>query len=128
MELAHHEKLKIDGAPIPIFVPNSRHPPTDDCGNPQLFVQLTRQRILGALSRLDLASGKLPLQRHGLVAGALADQNLLVFEDQRRYYSLYRHRVTFFLLQAAGTSLRFVAALWDAMVIGKTFIGKRLID
>jgi hypothetical protein len=95
--------------------------------NPQFFLQLAVQGIARLFALFDLASGEFPLQRHGLVAGALADQNLLVFEDQRRYHSLHRHRVTFILLQALGTSLRFVAALWDAMVVGESFIGERLI-
>jgi hypothetical protein len=39
----------------------------------ELFIELSRESLLGAFPRLDLSSGELPLQGHGLIGAALAD-------------------------------------------------------
>ena len=80
-KLLHHKKLKIDGSPIAILMPHPRHPPPNDRLNPQLLVQLSRQRLFRRLARLNLAPRKLPLQAHRLIRLSLANQNL----DPRRH-------------------------------------------
>jgi hypothetical protein len=76
IELMHDKELQIDGPAIPVFMTNLGYLPAYDCRNPQFFVQLTRQRVFRSLSWFDLATGKLPLQAHGLIRLALADQHL----------------------------------------------------
>ena len=59
------------------------------CINAQLFFQFAVKRIPRLFTFFDLAAGKLPFQRHGLVAGALADQYFPVLKNQSRYDSFH---------------------------------------
>ena len=46
---------------------------------PKFFFQFPPQRVARLLSFFNLAAGELPFQRHDLVAGPLAGQDLVVF-------------------------------------------------
>jgi hypothetical protein len=46
------------------------------------------QGVFQVFIGLNLAAGKLPLERHGLIFGALADQNP-VFPNYQRGYDLF---------------------------------------
>lgn len=47
----------------------------------KLLIQFSPQGISGLLTGFDLAPGKLPFQRHDLMSGTLADQDLAVLDD-----------------------------------------------
>jgi hypothetical protein len=51
----------------------------------QLFPDLPDQRLLGRLSRLNLAPGKLPLIRHVGALGTAANQNAPIPSDDSGY-------------------------------------------
>ena len=82
-KLVHREKLQVDGAAMTIIMPNVRDARRRSGVNAQFLVEFAGQRLLRALARLDLAPGKLPLQRHRLVGTALANQNFAALHDQR---------------------------------------------
>jgi hypothetical protein len=48
----------------------------------ELFFQFALERRNRLLSFFNLAAGKLPLQRHRLILGALANENSVVAHDQ----------------------------------------------
>ena len=73
-----------------VVVADARDRRADGCLDAQLFVQLTGQRLLRAFARLDLAAGKLPLERHRLIRAALTDQNFAVAHNQRRRHEAQR--------------------------------------
>src|SRR5437660_948695 len=52
--------------------------------NAEFFVELAGQGLLRRLAGFDFASRELPLQGHGLVGAALADEHLAVADDERR--------------------------------------------
>ena len=47
----------------------------DDGGDAELFVELAGEGLFRGLAGLDLAAGELPLEAHGLVGPALADED-----------------------------------------------------
>jgi hypothetical protein len=53
----------------------------------ELFVELAGEGGFGGFAELDFAAGELPLEAHGLVGAALADEDLAVAgvaaEDER---------------------------------------------
>ena len=49
----------------------------------EFFPQFPRESNLWRFAVFDLAAWEFPLQRHGLMAGALAHQDLFMLEDQR---------------------------------------------
>src|ERR1035437_8180243 len=52
----------------------------------QLLLQLARQRLFGALARLHLAAGELPLQGMRLLGHALPNQDLAIALENRRHH------------------------------------------
>jgi hypothetical protein len=76
VELIDDEELQVDGASVAVFVADAGDAAADGCGDAELFIKLSRERLLGGLSGLDLAPGELPFEAHGLVGAALADQHL----------------------------------------------------
>ncbi len=54
----------------------------DCCVDAQFLIQFAAQSVARLLAFLDFAARKFPLQRHGLMARALAHQNFAVFDDQ----------------------------------------------
>src|SRR5262249_9815428 len=90
-ELLHQIELQLYGSWRPVVswlfvrwgrvvvvVPDGGDLAPDRRPNTQLFFQLALQSLLRFFARLDLAAGKLPLERHGLMPGALADQDFAV--------------------------------------------------
>ena len=49
---------------------------TDGGGDAELFVKFAGEGDFGGFAELDLAAGELPLEAHGLVGLALADEDL----------------------------------------------------
>ena len=76
IELVDDEELQVDGAPIAVLMADAGDAAPNGGGDPQLLVELARERLLGGLASLDLAPGELPLEAHRLVGPALADQHL----------------------------------------------------
>ena len=76
-------------AAVRILVLNARDFVADGGLNSQLFLQFAAQGVARLFAFFDFAAGKLPFQRHGLMAGPLADQELAVLHDQCRYNSLH---------------------------------------
>ena len=74
-ELADHEELKVDGAAVAIAMAYLRDPGADDSRNAEFLVELAREGLLGGFAGFNLAAGKFPLQAHGLVRPALADEH-----------------------------------------------------
>jgi len=80
-KLVYREELQINGAAVAIVMPDVGHSSADLCGNTEFLVQLARQCLFCALTGLDFPPGELPLQSHGLVRTALANQNLAAPDD-----------------------------------------------
>jgi hypothetical protein len=51
--------------------------------DPEFFLQFPPHGIARLFAFFDLASGKLPFQRHGLVPRPLAGEDAVIFQDQR---------------------------------------------
>jgi hypothetical protein len=58
------------------------HLVADDGLDPKFLFQLPPQGVAGLLTLFDLASGKLPLERHDLVPGPLAGEDLVLLRDE----------------------------------------------
>jgi hypothetical protein len=78
----HGEELQIDGAPMAVIMSNVGYARTDSGANAELFLQFTDQCLLGTFAWFNLPAGKLPLQRHGLVGAALADEHQAIPNQQ----------------------------------------------
>src|SRR5437879_5095282 len=63
---------------------------TDPRINPQLFIEFAAQRVPRLLAFFDLAAGKLPFQRHGLMPRPLAHQNFVILQNQSRNHAFHR--------------------------------------
>jgi len=70
----NQEKLQRDHPAVAIRMLNLCHRRTNLGVNPELFIQLTKQSLLAGLSRLHLATRKLPLERHRMLRPALTNQ------------------------------------------------------
>jgi hypothetical protein len=57
---------------------------SDRCVYAKFFVQFARKSLFGTLTLFDFSAGKLPLQSHGLIGAALADQDKAVAHQQSR--------------------------------------------
>ena len=55
----------------------------------QFFLQFPAHGSARLLAFFDLASGKFPFERHGLVPRPLAGKDEVVFHDQRGYDSFH---------------------------------------
>ena len=73
-------------------MPDAGHLMTDRGINTEFLVQFPAERIARLFALFDLAPGEFPFQRHGLVTGALADQNLVILEDQRGHHVFHDRR------------------------------------
>src|SRR5512146_1903452 len=78
----NQEKVQLNSVSVAVGVSDGGDFRTDACVDSQLFFQFPFQRGLRFLAGLDLAPGKLPLQRHWLILGALTDQHLGAANDQ----------------------------------------------
>ena len=74
-EVADGEELQVDGAAVAIAVADLGDAGADDGGDAEFFVEFAGEGLLGGFAEFDLAAGELPLEAHGLVGTALADQD-----------------------------------------------------
>jgi len=78
----HGEELQVDRAPMPVIMANARDQGADGSLYAELFVEFTRQSLFRALAGLNLAAGKFPLERHGLIGASLADKKFATSHNQ----------------------------------------------
>src|ERR1700690_4430478 len=90
--LANCIEAQFDCRPILIFVPNPRHLFPNGRVDAEFFIQFPVQRGARLLALFNLSARKFPFERHGLMAGALADQNLVILENQVCDHLLYGWR------------------------------------
>lgn len=83
LEAADGEELQVDDAAAPIDVAEMSNAAADFRGYPQLLIELAPESLLGALADFNFAPRELPLQSHGLILPALANQNLVFAQDER---------------------------------------------
>ena len=74
-EVADGEELKVDGAAVAVAVAQLGDARADDGGDAEFFVEFAAEGLLGGFAGFDLSAGELPLETHGLVGPALANQN-----------------------------------------------------
>ncbi len=70
------EELDFDGAAVAVVVADGGDAGADGGVDAELFVELAGEGLLGGFAGFDLAAGELPLEGHGLVGAALADEDL----------------------------------------------------
>ncbi len=75
-ELSYGEELQVDGAAVAVAVADLGDARADGGGDAELFFEFAGEGLFGGFAGLDLAAGKLPLEAHGLVGAALADEDL----------------------------------------------------
>src|SRR4029453_6195783 len=80
----NREKSEFHGAATFVFVSKASDFVANGRDNPKLFLNLTTQRIPPLFTFFDLAAGELPLQRHRLMARALANKKHVVFDNEGR--------------------------------------------
>ena len=73
-EVVDEEELEVDGASVAIAVAEGGDPGADGGVDAEFFVEFAGEGLLGGFAVFDLASGELPLEAHGLVGFALADE------------------------------------------------------
>lgn len=81
-ELPHQKEVQFKSRPAAVSVANGGQASTNFRQNAKLFFEFAIKRGPFFFSRLDLTSRELPFERHGLVPGALADQNFVICNDQ----------------------------------------------
>ena len=81
-ELVHGKELEIYSAAVAVVVTNVNDPGADNRLDAKFFIKLSCERLLRALTSLDLASGKLPLQGHWLVGSPLPNEYFAVAQDK----------------------------------------------
>ncbi len=91
-ELIDGEELQIDGAAVAIVVADLRDAAADGGGDAELFIELAGEGDLGAFAGLDFAAGTLPLERHGLIGAALADEDFIAAQHEGRNDETQRGR------------------------------------
>ena len=86
---ADAEELDLDGATVAIGVADGGDAVADGGVDAELFREFASECFDGGFAGLDFAAGELPLETHGLVGTALADEEfavgLLVAQDQCGY-------------------------------------------
>src|SRR5215469_1762990 len=80
--LPHDVEAQLHRAAAFVLVPDARDLFADHGFNAEFFLEFAAKRVSRLFAFLNLASGKLPLQRHGLVARALAHEDLAVSDDE----------------------------------------------
>src|SRR5258706_6449563 len=92
LKLADEKELQLHTMATAIAMPHPRHLVADAGGDAELFLKFAHERLPRALAALDLAAGKLPFERHRLVLGALADEQLVVAHHERRHHAAHFDR------------------------------------
>jgi hypothetical protein len=82
LEGAHCEELQVNCAAMTVIMPDVRDARSNYGVNAQLFLEFAKQSLFGAFALLNFATGKLPLEGHGLVGAALADKDKTVANQQ----------------------------------------------
>ncbi len=83
-EVAHSVKLQVHRAAMTVVVADVSDAGADLGLDAEFFMELAGEGLLGRLAGFDFASGEFPLERHGLVGAALADEHLAVADNERR--------------------------------------------
>src|SRR5256885_6246375 len=83
-EVVHGKKTKLYRIAALVLVANSRNLIADSGIDAEFLFEFPAQRISRLLAIFDLAPGKLPLEGHGLMLGALTDENLSILDDECR--------------------------------------------
>jgi hypothetical protein len=76
VELIHDEELQVDGSAVAVLMADAGDAAANGGGDAKLLVKLADEGLFVGLASLNLAPRELPLQAHGLVGTALADQHL----------------------------------------------------
>src|SRR5208283_1449560 len=89
--LVYFKKAQFDRAAARVFMMNAGDFITDGGFDSEFFFEFAAQGIARLFAFLDLAAGEFPLERHHLMARALACQNPAIVHDQSSNYSLSGH-------------------------------------
>src|SRR5438067_11910471 len=76
-------EMQFDRTAAAVLMANARDFRTNRRIDSKFFVKFTNQSINRIFTWLELASGKFSLQRHRLIFGALANQELALASNQR---------------------------------------------
>src|SRR5579885_1649714 len=77
-EFPHVVEAQFYGIPAWVLVTKAGHLISDYCVDSQFFFKFPPESIARLLAFFDLAAGKFPFERHGLMAGALAYQYAVI--------------------------------------------------
>lgn len=86
LEAVDGEKLEIDGTTISIVVADVRDQSSDAGVDAEFFVEFATEGFFRRFAGFDFATGELPLETHGLVGAALADEDLIAAQDEGRHH------------------------------------------
>src|SRR5947209_17005867 len=75
-------KAQFHHPPVGILVLYACEFVSDGCRDAEFFFELAAQGVARLLAFFNLSTGKFPLQRHGLMARALANEQLAIFLDR----------------------------------------------
>src|ERR1017187_1014326 len=87
----HFEESQFHRPPARVLVMDADDFVADGRLDAEFFLQLAPQGIAGLFALLDLAAGKLPFQRHHLMARPLACEDTVVVHDQSSDYPLHEY-------------------------------------
>jgi hypothetical protein len=79
----NREETQLDGTACFVDVLNAGDFVADASIDSDFFFQFAAQGVAGLLASFDFATGEFPLQGHGLVLRALADEELALAKDER---------------------------------------------
>ena len=89
LEVADEEEFDFDGSAVAVGVADGGDARSDGGVDGQLFVQFAGEGLFGGFVGLDLASGELPLEAHGLAGATLTDEDFaggaFAAQNQRGY-------------------------------------------
>ena len=74
-EFEDAKELDFDGAAVAVSVAEGGDAVGDDGFDAKFFVEFAGEGEFGGFAKLDFAAGELPLEAHGLVGAALADED-----------------------------------------------------
>src|ERR1035438_4678327 len=87
----HFEESQFHRPPARVLVMDADDFIADGCLDAEFFLQLAPQGIAGLFALLDLAAGKLPFQRHHLMACPLACEDTVLVHDKSSDYPLHEY-------------------------------------
>ncbi len=86
LEAVDGEELQIDRAAVAVVVSDMSDADADGSADAEFFVELAAEGFFRGLARFDFAAGELPLEAHGLIRTALADEHFAAAQDQRGHH------------------------------------------